>query len=98
MSVYLVSVCEITNMSNELKEYAQQSAELIKKFGGSYVTRGPATEIYEGEMLANNSVIITKFPDVESLHAFWESVEYSVIKPKREGTGIYNIGVYQGAE
>ena len=98
MSVYLVSVCEITNMSNELKEYAQQSAELIKKFGGSYVTRGAASEVYEGEMLANKSVIITKFPDVESLHAFWESVEYSAIKPKREGTGIYNIGVYEGAE
>lgn len=49
-------------------------------------------------MLANKSVIITRFPDIESLHAFWESVEYSVIKPKREGTGIYNIGVYQGSE
>ena len=45
MSVYLVSVCEITNMSNDLKEYAQKSAELIQKFGGSYVTRGPATDI-----------------------------------------------------
>ena len=60
--------------------------------------RGPANEIYEGTLLANKSVIITKFPDAESLHAFWESVEYSAIKPKREGTGIYNIGVYEGAE
>ena len=48
MSVYLVSVCEITNMTSGLKEYAQKSAELIQKFGGSYVTRGPASEIYEG--------------------------------------------------
>ncbi|MFL2560617.1 MAG: DUF1330 domain-containing protein [Gammaproteobacteria bacterium] len=98
MSVYLVSVCEITNMSNDLKEYAQKSAELIQKFGGSYVTRGPATEIYEGGLLANKSVIITKFPDIGSVHAFWESDEYSAIKPKREGTGVYDIGVYQGAE
>ena len=98
MSVYLVSVCEITNMSNDLKEYAQESAELIQKFGGSYVTRGPATEIYEGELLANKSVIITKVPDIGSVHAFWESDEYSAIKPKREGTGVYDIGVYQGAE
>ena len=29
MSVYLVSVCEITNMNEGLKEYAQKSAELI---------------------------------------------------------------------
>ena len=98
MSVYLVSVCEITNMSNELKEYAQKSAELIQKFGGSYVTRGPASEIYEGTLLANKSVIITKFPDTESVHAFWNSDEYHTIKPKREGTGIYDIGVYQGVD
>ena len=98
MSVYLVSVCEITNMSNDLKEYAQESAELIQKFGGSYVTRGPATEIYEGGLLANKSVIITKFPDAESVRAFWNSDEYHAIKPKREGTGVYDIGVYQGAE
>ena len=98
MSVYLVSVCEITNMNEGLKEYAQKSAELIQKFGGSYVVRGPAKEVCEGGMLNNKSVIITKFPDVESLHAFWESAEYSAIKPKREGTGIYNIGVYEGAE
>ena len=96
MSVYLVSVCEITNMTSGLKEYAQKSAELIQNFGGSYVTRGPASEIYEGELLANKSVIITKFPDVESLHAFWNSDEYRAIKPKREGSGVYDIGVYQG--
>ena len=42
MSVYLVSVCEITNMNEGLKEYAQKSAELIQQFGGSYNVRGPA--------------------------------------------------------
>ena len=98
MSVYLVSVCEITNMNEGLKEYAQKSAELIQKFGGSYVVRGPAKEVCEGEMLNNKSVIITKFPDVESVHAFWNSDEYRAIKPKREGTGVYDIGIYPGVE
>ena len=32
MSVYLVSVCEITNMNDNLKSYAQKSAELIAKY------------------------------------------------------------------
>ena len=98
MSVYLVSVCEITNMNEGLKEYAQKSAALIQQFGGSYVVRGPAKEVCEGEMLSNKSVIITEFPDVESVRAFWNSDEYRAIKPKREGTGIYDIGTYPGVE
>ncbi len=98
MSVYLVSICEITNMSEDLKEYAQKSAELIQRFGGSYNVRGPALEVCEGEMLAGKSLIITEFPDVESVHAFWNSDEYRTIKPKREGTGVYDIGIFGGSE
>ena len=98
MSVYLVSVCEITKMSEGLKEYAQKSAELIQQFGGSYNVRGPALEVCEGELLAGKSLIITEFPDVESVHAFWNSDEYKQIKPKREGTGIYDVGIFGGAE
>ena len=62
MSVYLVSVCEITNMNEGLKEYAQKSAELIQQFGGSYNVRGPALEVCEGEMLEGKSLIITLLP------------------------------------
>ena len=49
-----------------------------------------------GGVLGKKSVIITEFPDVESVHAFWNSDEYRAIKPKREGTGIYDIGIYPG--
>ena len=82
MSVYLVSVCEITNMSEGLKEYAQKSAELIQQFGGSYNVRGPALEVCEGELLAGKSLIITEFPDVESVHAFWNCLLYTSPSPR----------------
>ena len=49
-------------------------------------------------MLTGKSVIITEFPDVESVHAFWNSDEYKQIKPKRVGTGNYDIGIFGGAE
>jgi uncharacterized protein (DUF1330 family) len=97
MSVYLISVCEITNRNEGLMEYAQKSAALIQKFGGTYVVRGPAVEVWEGEMLNGKSAIITEFPDIESVRAFWNSEEYRLLKPKREGTGVYDIGVFGGA-
>ena len=65
MSVYLVSVCEITNMNDNLKSYAQKSAELKTKYGGAYVIRGPSVEILEGIQLTNKSLIIAEFQDVE---------------------------------
>ena len=37
MSVYLVSICEITNFSEALSEYADISAKLIEEHGGHYV-------------------------------------------------------------
>ena len=45
MSAYLVSVCEITDMNENLKTYAQQSAELISKFGGEYIVGAPLLKI-----------------------------------------------------
>ena len=49
-------------------------------------------------MLSGKSVIITEFPDVGSVHAFWNSDEYKQIKPKREGTGVYDIGIFEGTK
>ena len=98
MSVYLVSVCEITNMNDNLKSYAQQSAELITKYGGSYVVRGPAIEVLEGLELNNKSLIVAEFPDVASIKKFLEGDDYQAIRHLRDGTGIYDIGIFNGAQ
>ena len=98
MSVYLVSVCEITNMNENLKTYAQQSAELISKFGGEYIVRGPVIKNLEGSLLPGKSVIVTRFQDEDSINTFFNSEEYQALKPMREGTGIYDIGIFNGVE
>jgi uncharacterized protein (DUF1330 family) len=98
MSVYLVSVCEITNMNDNLKSYAQKSAELITKYGGSYLIRGPSVEVLEGIQLNNKSLIIAEFPDVESIKAFLGGDDYRAIKHLRDGTGIYDIGIFNAAQ
>ncbi len=89
MSVYLVSVCEITNMNDNLKSYAQKSAYLI---------RGPSVEVLEGIQLNNKSLIIAEFPDIESIKAFLGGDEYRAIKHLRDGTGIYDIGIFNAAQ
>ena len=71
MSVYLVSVCEITNMNDNLKSYAQKSAELITKYGGAYLIRGPSIEVLEGIQLNNKSLIIAEFQMLSQSRHSW---------------------------
>tara|TARA_B100001750_G_C15374713_1_gene529219 strand:+ start:744 stop:1007 length:264 start_codon:yes stop_codon:yes gene_type:complete len=85
-------------MNDNLKSYAQQSAELIKKYGGSYVVRGPSVEVLEGIQLNNKSLIIAEFPDVASIKAFLEGDDYQAIRHLRDGTGIYDIGIFNGVQ
>jgi len=95
MAAYIVAVCEITNISDELKEYAAKSAEITAKHGGEYIVRGPASEVVEGELLMGKSIIITRFPDMEALKAFHHGEEYAAVKHLREGTGTYDIALFE---
>ena len=98
MSAYLVSVCEITDMNENLKTYAQQSAALISRFGGEYIVRGPTIKNLEGSLLLGKSVIVTRFQDEKAINDFFNSEKYQALKPMREGTGIYDIGIFNGVE
>jgi uncharacterized protein (DUF1330 family) len=96
MAAYIVSVCDITNIGEALKEYAQRSADLAHRHGGRYTVRGKPVEVVEGEQLAGKSLVILEFPTMEQLQAYLHGDEYqSTVKPLRKGTGIYDIGVYE---
>lgn len=96
MPAYIVSVCEFTNVTPALKEYAQKSAELAKRHGGRYIVRGKPVEVLEGDKLANKSVVILEFPSLEQLLGYVKGEEYqNNVRPMRKGTGIYDIGIYE---
>ena len=99
MPAYVVSIVKIENFNDGLKEYVQKAAEFSAKMGGKYVVRGPAAEIFEGDYLEGRSVVVSEWPDMDALHAFYKSDEYqNNIKPLREGTGIYDLGAWEAAE
>ena len=47
MPAYILSVVEVTNVTDDFKRYVQLSAELTKRYGGEYVMRGAAKSILE---------------------------------------------------
>jgi uncharacterized protein (DUF1330 family) len=95
MSAYLVAVCQITNPNENFKIYAARSAALLVKHGGKYIVRGPAKQIFKGDLLKGQVVIISEFPSMAQLEAFVNDKEYvNDIAPLREGTGVYNFAAY----
>jgi uncharacterized protein (DUF1330 family) len=98
MPAYIVSVCEFTNVTPTLKDYAQKSADLAHRHGGRYIIRSKSQEILEGDKLDGKSLVILEFPTMEQLNAFVKGEEYQKnVRPMRKGTGIYDIGIFEGA-
>jgi uncharacterized protein (DUF1330 family) len=95
MSAYIISICEITNPGPGLKEYAEKSAELSARYGARYLVRGKPANILSGENLQRQVVVISEFPSREKAEAFWNSAEYQAIKPLREASGTYDIGIFE---
>ena len=64
-------------------EGAQRYAELtpiaVEKFGGRFVVLGASPTVAEGE--AGVAVAVVEWPDMEALHAWYDSAEYA---PARE--------------
>jgi uncharacterized protein (DUF1330 family) len=98
MPAYLLSIAEITRFDANLKKYVDSAAELAAKHGGEYVVRGKPVEVTEGELFKSRSAIVLRFPDMASLRAFYQGEEYQQkLKPLREGTGNYEIAIWEGA-
>jgi len=96
MPAYILSVVELKNVTEDFKRYSAGSAALSKQFGGEYLIRGKAAKVYEGELFAARSVVLSRFPSMEQLKAFYESDEYQKnLKPLRAGSGIYDIGAWE---
>lgn len=96
MPAYLIAVCEITNPTENMKEYAQKSAELIQKNGGKYLVRGKPAENIEGDILDGKVVIMSEFPTLADVDAFVNGDEYqNNVKHLRDGSGEYHIAIYE---
>ena len=96
MSAYMIAVCEITNPGPALKQYSEESARISAGYGGKYLVRGMAGEVIEGDLLQGKFMIISEFPSMEKLQAFYHDAEYQEVKKLREGTGTYQIAFCDG--
>lgn len=96
MAAYMVVIAQIPEANEKVIEYGRKTAPLIAKFGGEYLLRGGPVKVLEGEWPRRRRMVVSKWPSVEAIEAFWNSEEYQTVnKPIRQGTGIYDVGVFE---
>jgi uncharacterized protein (DUF1330 family) len=98
MPAYMIVTAAIHDREAFISGYGQAAAELIPKFGGEYLLRGPGAECLEGNFGDGASMVISKWPDREAAKTFWNSPEYGEVKKLREGLADVQILLIDGPE
>ena len=91
---YVIARAMVTNASR-WAEYAAEAGKAIKQYGGTPLARGGRCEIAEGEGRARN--VVLEFESFEKARAYAFSQEYAAARKLREGAGVIDIIVVEGA-
>ncbi|WOE75397.1 DUF1330 domain-containing protein [Alterisphingorhabdus coralli] len=84
MPAYMIVLAQISDRERFIAEYGVAAGELVEKYGGRYVLRGPGAELLEGDFGDSASMVISEWPDKKAAMAFWNSREYAEIRKLRQ--------------
>lgn len=93
---FVVDIEDITDQQTYV-EYSRQVQPTLDKYGGTFVVRGGAYETVEGDWQPRRFVIL-EFADVEQFKRWYNSPEYSSIRPLRFAASTARAIVVQGVE
>jgi uncharacterized protein (DUF1330 family) len=91
MAAYLIARSSVTN-PEIMKQYAEKSGPLARKYGAEYVLRTDKVEVLEGDN-DGGRLIVVRFPDVASIHAFWNSAEYQELRKLRRSAAEIDVWI-----
>ncbi len=81
MSAYFVVDIEVIDASG-YEEYRRQAPATVSAYGGRYLTRGGKVESIEGDWMPHRFVVL-EFESIAQIKKWYDSPEYSAIKPIR---------------
>ncbi len=83
MAAYLIGQVIVRDWE-QFAPYVQKTSALIARYGGEVLDVVQAVETVEGEWPTGALTALVRFPDENSLRAFWESPENASMKEPRE--------------
>ena len=95
MAAYMIVNMEVKDPA-AYEEYKAKVPALIARHGGEYLVRGGKFEVLEGDWKPTRLVLF-RFPDVASVHAFHDDPAYQPFKTLRQRVCRTDAVVVEGA-
>jgi uncharacterized protein (DUF1330 family) len=76
------------------KNYVAMLPDIMRKYGGRYVTRGGKTETVEGK--GRSRIVVLEFPSYEAAMNCYRSSEYAKAIPLRQANAECDLIVIEG--
>ena len=92
---YLLFRSELPD-KDAIKPYGRAVVPVAAMFGGRFIALADHPEPVEGSP-DTRRVVILEFPSLEAARAFWTSPEYAEVKKLREGVGVVEAVMFEGA-
>lgn len=86
MAAYIVATVRIDDPV-KFGEYVKAIAGLSEAHGGEYLVRGKVAEVLEGDIDAEERIVVSRFPTAEAARGYAKSPEYLAGAKLREGAG-----------
>ncbi len=89
MAAYVIADVEVIN-PEAYEEYRPRVPATVEKYGGKYLVRGGAAETAEGSWTPQRMVVL-EFSSMERAREWYNSPEYSEIRPIRHRNANSNV-------
>ena len=90
---YWIANVDVHN-ADGYKEYVAALPDILRKFGGRYVTRGGRTDVVEGKN--RSRVVVLEFPSYDAAMACYRSPEYAKAISLRQASADADLIVIEG--
>jgi uncharacterized protein (DUF1330 family) len=91
---YVLVDVDVTDAA-QYDRYRPLAAASVEQYGGRYLARGGATEVFEGDRVPSRLVVL-EFPDADAARHWYHSAEYQEAKTVREGAATGSFILVEG--
>ena len=94
MAGYVIVDAEITDQA-VFGDYAERVPAVVAAHGGTYLVRGGATEVVQGDWTPHR-VVVMEFDNVEQARAWQDSPDYAELKAMLNRSTNTNVIIVEG--
>lgn len=91
---YVIGETEVLDAA-KLEPYRQQMVKTLDAYGGKFIVRGSTPDVTEGEASKGRMAII-EFDSLEKAKAWYNSPEYSALRPIRQSSTDSRVMIVEG--